>query len=59
MFCLWSITWKTGLPLGVYGSRRHNQIKGWEKKDLLLASKENTGDLPQSSVSPTATLRKF
>ena len=29
------------------------------RKDLLLAAKRNKGNLSQSSVSPTAKLRKF
>ena len=45
-------------PLGGSWAKRHNQAK--DQKDLLLAArKENTGDLSQSSVFPTAKLGKF
>ena len=53
------VTPKLGLPLGECKAQRHNQAKNGEKDLLLAASKENTGDVSQSSVSPTAKLGKI
>ena len=50
------VTPNIGLPLSVCQVQKHNQAKNGEKDLLLAASKENTGDISQSSVSPTAKL---
>ena len=45
------ITPKQGSPVGGCEAKRHSQAE-WEKEGFLITSKENTGDLFRSSVSP-------